>query len=113
RLPTPEGEKLFREPTATTSKRYREAVLRTAAGDVALPDLNIDTGARTRRGDYRLADRAYGALVRELEKDGFREVAPDLCQDILAFYAEPPGTPSPERRPTLRALDRLREACRR
>ena len=78
-----------------------------------LPNLDCDSGQRISRGEYTLADKTYAHLLDELSKKGFEQVAPDLRNDILAFYAEPGNIPlkrkaRKEWAKTMAELDQLR-----
>ncbi len=51
-------------------------------------NLDADTGAATKRGEYGLADKTYSKLLRQLSKDHFACVTPELRENILGFYSE-------------------------
>jgi hypothetical protein len=53
-----------------------------------LQDLDFDTGRETRAGEYSLADKTYADLLDDLAKHNFDQVTPQLCQNILSFYAD-------------------------
>jgi hypothetical protein len=57
-----------------------------AGGAQPLANLDCDTGAPTKLGEYALADEAYAKLVRTLSENDFRNVTPALRADILAFF---------------------------
>ena len=54
-----------------------------------LANLDLDTGARVRPGGYRLTDKTYEALLRQLTRRPGLEIPPGLRQDIQAYYADP------------------------
>ncbi len=85
RMPDPQSEKLFMTAFNDTITRYRELLARSTAARMELPDRNLDTGDMTKRGRYRLADRAYEHLLEKLA-DGKREITPILRSSILKFY---------------------------
>ena len=54
--------------------------------ELDLKDLNADTGAATKRGEYGLADKTYSKLLAQLAEDHFACVTPELRENILLFY---------------------------
>ena len=54
-----------------------------------LPNRDLDTGAPTRPGGYRLADETYAKLLHRLVADPKHTVPPGLKADIEGFYANP------------------------
>ena len=54
----------------------------------AIANLDLDTGGRVKRGDYLLADQAYGALLDRITSRPNRAVPEDLKQNILDYYAD-------------------------
>jgi hypothetical protein len=84
---TPETENLYMAGFNASIGRYRELVASVGAGRLSLPNYNLDIGEPTRAGRYRLADGAYAKLLHKL--DGHQiDIAPDLRDDILAFYQD-------------------------
>jgi hypothetical protein len=82
-----------------------------------LPNTDFDTGQPTRDGEYSLADETYAKLLRDLAKQGFTTVTPELRANLLSFYQNPPP-PAPANKSgktaaktwpeTQAALERLR-----
>jgi hypothetical protein len=84
---TPETEKLYMAGFNASIDRYRELLAGVGAGGLNLPKDNLDVGAATRAGGYKLADAAYATLLHKL--DGHHTDMPqDLRRDILAFYQD-------------------------
>ncbi|HEY2945825.1 MAG TPA: zinc dependent phospholipase C family protein [Vicinamibacteria bacterium] len=115
KLPTREGERLFRESFAVSLEDYRGVLEQVGKAGIALQNINLDLGPPARAGDYRLADDAYSSLLLLLSGKGFAAVPPALRQDILTFYGDlsaPIATKQDgERwRRTLHALEELRAA---
>jgi hypothetical protein len=54
---------------------------------VELPNRDLDTGDWTRPGAYRLTDRTYARLLREITEKQKTPVPPGLKRDILNYYA--------------------------
>jgi hypothetical protein len=113
--PTPEAERFFMESFNTTLDQYRAMLAEVRNGGLDLQNRDFDTGRPTRAGEYRLADETYAKLLAKLEKNNFEMAAPEIRQNILAFYGDlnaPIATKKDkdEWRDTLRALDKLRAA---
>jgi hypothetical protein len=51
------------------------------------PRSNIDVGAVTKAGGYKLTDAAYAKLLQKLEGH-YADMPQDLRSDILAFYQD-------------------------
>lgn len=88
----------FKEPTARTENMYFKSVNETIdAFGAALrqlkdntletPNIDLDTGKPTRRGEYPLADATYRQLLDDLAPDGFNDMDDDLRDNLLHFYA--------------------------
>jgi hypothetical protein len=82
---TPETEKMYMASFNSTIDRYRELLSEQGADNLKLPNDNLDVGAFTGAGQYRLMDAAYAQLLHKLEGD-YAETPQDLRSDILAFY---------------------------
>lgn len=55
-----------------------------------VPDLDLDTGFRTRPGTYRLTDVTYAKLLRRItEVENSPHVPLELKQNVLDYYADP------------------------
>ncbi len=112
--PSPETEKLYLESVKTTIETYRAYLQDLRVGhELDLRDVNSDTGAATKHGEYGLADKTYSKLLRQLEKDHFACVTPELRKNILVFYSDPAAskwqTKHKKRwRETAQALEQLR-----
>ncbi len=97
----------FKEPTEKTENYYFKSVDQTVAqygkalrevrnDDLQTPEINLDTGKPTKRGQYPLADATYRGLLDDLAADHFANVDDALRANILNFYSgfgfPPPGT---------------------
>src|SRR5262249_34689937 len=88
--PSPETEKLYLESVKSTIETYRAFLQQLGTGhELDLRDVNSDTGAATKPGQYGLADKTYSKLLRQLQKDHFACVTPELRENILIFYSDP------------------------
>ena len=59
---------------------------------LALDELDLDTGKPTIPGEYGLADQTYSNLVITLQTDSFAYLTPPLKENIMHFYASPDST---------------------
>jgi hypothetical protein len=112
--PSPETEKLYLGSVEATIATYRAFLEDLRMGrELDLKDLNFDTGAATRRGEYVLADKAYSKLLQQLAKDHFACVTPELRENILLFYSDSsafnPTKNNKNWKATSEALEQLRE----
>ncbi|HZR20037.1 MAG TPA: zinc dependent phospholipase C family protein [Verrucomicrobiae bacterium] len=88
-VPTKETEDRYIKSVDSTVDRYRAYLLDLRQGHLRLQNDDCDTGKQTKPGEYTLTDRAYAKLLGQLADKQFRDVSPDLKQNILAFYANP------------------------
>jgi hypothetical protein len=89
--PTPQTEDLYFKSMNNVVNEYHMLVHQTAAGDLHIPNRNLDTGDPTVAGKYRLADQAYDDLVRRLARDHFSHVGPVLKKNILEYFHSGPA----------------------
>jgi hypothetical protein len=89
RTPTPETEKMFEASFNATLDRYRSLLTELDTGKVVFPNDNLDVGAKTAPGEYRLNDDTYAELLHRLAEHNFSCVSPDLRTEIERFYADP------------------------
>lgn len=87
--PSPETEKLYLESVKATIATYQAFLEELRMGrELDLKDVDSDTGAATKPGEYGLADRTYSKLLRELARGHFACVTPELRENILVFYSD-------------------------
>jgi len=84
---TPEIEQLYMASFNQAVDQYRDFLADLSHSRLTLPNDNIDVGAVTQAGEYRLMDAAYAKLLNKLEGH-YPELAQDLRSDILAFYRD-------------------------
>ncbi len=82
---TPETEKMYMASFNSTIDRYRELLAEQNANRLSLPNDNLDVGAFTAAGGYKLTDATYSQLLHKL-RGSYAEMPPELRSDILAFY---------------------------
>jgi hypothetical protein len=88
--PTPQTETLFMQSFNQTVDLYRTLLLQEQTkGRPRLANTDLDTGRPTQDGEYTLADEAHAKLLRDLVKDGFKDITPELRANLLAFYQNP------------------------
>jgi Zinc dependent phospholipase C len=85
-VPTPEAERLFLDSFVSTRQRFRRSLESVRSGQLNLPNLNLDTGQVTMRGEYGLADETYGELLDKLAEREYADVPAALGANIVAFY---------------------------
>jgi len=90
-VPSPGTEDLYIESVNKTVDSYKAQLrlLRPRGNQIALPNLDFDTGHPTKPNEYRLADETYAKLVEELAAHNFELVTPELQANIMAFYSNP------------------------
>ena len=91
RTPTPETEQLFEASFNATLGHYRGLLQQLQDGSISLPNVNIDVGEETGRGQYRLYDKACAELLNKLAANDFHDASPELRAQLLHFYSEPAG----------------------
>ncbi len=88
--PTPQTEDLYFKSMNEVLEQYRQLVKGAGTGRPSFLDRNLDTGELARAGEYRLADEAYGMLIRRLAKNRFAHLTPDLRSSILQYCTSGP-----------------------
>jgi hypothetical protein len=108
-VPTPEVEKMFMASFNATIVRCQALLAQVDAGHPELENENLDLGEPSLAGQYKGADEAYAKLVGKLSDKQFSGIAPDLRQNILAYY-KAPSTDKDEAESVklLEELDRLK-----
>ena len=92
KTPGPEAEKLFIQSFDTTLQRYTAALKLLEAGRLTLINGDYDTGEKTARGRYALADESYECLLLALHKQGLTSMPIPLQQHLLGFFSTPHTT---------------------
>lgn len=92
---TSETERMFAESLVASNERYRVSLTSIRSGQLALEDVDLDTGRSSTRGSNRLADETYADLLKEFADKKFVGVPVALCDDINHYYAsKEPGRPA-------------------
>lgn len=87
--PTPQTEDLYIKSINTTTDHYRTLLEAVHAGNLELPNCDLDDGNRTAPGEYSLTDETYASLLAKLSTRKFDQTSAQLRDNILQFYADP------------------------
>lgn len=87
KVPTPQTERMFEDSFDVAVQRDRQSFANAKAGDLKLPNRDLDTGKPVSPGEYLLTDRTYDKLLLRLAGKKFDGVTPELREDIIHFYA--------------------------
>jgi hypothetical protein len=89
KIPTRQAEDLYIASVDHTVENYKALLVEAGENKLRLANTDFDTGHLTHAGEYKLTDQAYAHLLDQLAKDGFKQVTPELRENILAFYGDP------------------------
>ena len=92
--PTPQTEDLYFKSVDQTIDRFGKALGEVKNHNLQTPNIDLDTGKATQRGEYPLADATYRELLDDLAHDHFNHMDDALRDNILEFY-EGFGFPKP------------------
>ena len=84
--PTEKTENLYFKSVDQTVAHYGKALHEVRGSDLETPEINLDTGKPTKRGEYPLADATYRELLDELAYDNFNHMNEGVRDAILRFY---------------------------
>jgi len=90
KVPTRETEDLYIKSVNKSVENYRAKLREVGNGKIDLPNLDFDTGRKSRAGEYELGDETYMKLLDRLDDRGLERVQPDLRENILTYFSEPP-----------------------
>ena len=88
-IPTTQAENLYIASVDHTIENYKGLLVKVEEKKLVLANTDFDTGHLTHAGEYKLTDNAYARLLDELAQDKFKQVTPELRENILAFYGDP------------------------
>jgi hypothetical protein len=107
--PGPVAEKNFIASFDTVAMHYSANVIALQKHSFPLNNVDFDTGKRTKKGEYSLADKTYCDLLLQLKRRNFETVNPALKKNIISFYAVPQTIePSKKRSAAMNALAQLK-----
>jgi hypothetical protein len=90
--PSEEAEKIFDDSFKAILNNYTAMLDQMKHETVKPVNINFDTGKKTMRNEYALADKSYYKLLRKHEKNEFRNVTPALKKNLLGFYLSTEST---------------------
>jgi hypothetical protein len=99
KIPTHKTEDLYIASVNHTLDNYKSLLAEVGAKKLSLANTDFDTGRLTRAGEYVLTDDAYAHLLDRLAQKNFDTVAPELRNNILAFYSDPSAPIATKRNP--------------
>src|SRR5215471_14558416 len=86
KAPTEETERLFLESLNRTRDQFGASLSASRQDALQLPNRNLDTGATSALGEYRLADKTYEKLLEKLADQKTAEVPPELVKNVTAYF---------------------------
>lgn len=90
KIPTQDTQELYVTSMNRSFDMYAGLLRQIAADSTglaqSLPNLDLDTGEKSRPGAYALTDKTYARLLHQITTDPQRSVPSDLKQNILDFY---------------------------
>jgi Zinc dependent phospholipase C len=110
RIPGEEAQKMFLKSFDETVVNYRHEVSRATNDQIALSNIDWDTGKKTMQGEYSLADKTYADWLMKLKEKKFETISSSMKRNILAFYKNyPASNPDEEQwQQTSAALEELK-----
>jgi hypothetical protein len=88
KVPTRQAEDMFTKSIDDTVQSYQQLLHETEEGSLHLPNRDCDTGKETHAGEYILSDVTYAHLLNDLSDSGFKQMSPELQENILAYYRD-------------------------
>jgi len=89
RTPTPKAQQMFERSFNATLAQYRRLLSDLDHGQLVLINDNLDVGAVTPPGQYRLTDNTHAALLDRLTRRDFAGMPAELRSELLRFYSDP------------------------
>ena len=83
------GEKLFIASFDTIAARFARNLKRVQNHNLALNNIDFDTGRPTAIDEYDMADQSYAEWLIKLNKDSFQYITPAIRDHLLYFYRDP------------------------
>jgi Zinc dependent phospholipase C len=90
KIPSQETEDLYIKSVNKSVANYRDKLREVGAGHIELPNLDFDTGRKSRAGEYALGDRTYMKLLDKLSQHGLQKASPDVRENVLVYFSTPP-----------------------
>ena len=84
--PDLQTEQLFADSLKATVDGYEREIKLAQSGQLDPPDVDLDTGAPTRPGEYLHCDLTYARLLHKLGQKHFANIDLGLRDNLLSFY---------------------------
>lgn len=89
KIPTQQTEALYVASVDHAVENYKGLLADVEENNLRLANTDFDTGHLAHAGEYQLTDKAYARLLDQLAQGAFKQVTPELRENILAFYGDP------------------------
>jgi hypothetical protein len=99
KVPPQPAEDMFVKSIDNTVQDYKNFLDEARKGTLHLEDKDFDTGHETRPGEYALADTTYARLVGDLAKNQFKNVSPELRENVVSYYSNSEAPLATKRHP--------------
>ena len=86
--PNPKTEEMYFKSINTSVDQYRAFLEELRSDSLQLSNMDLDTGKKTKAGEYPLTDESYAKLLAKLSERKFDRTSPELRENILAFYSD-------------------------
>ena len=86
--PTPNTEEMYFKSINTSVDQYRVFLEELRTDSLQLSNMDLDTGKKTKAGEYPLTDESYAKLLAKLSERKFDRTSPELRENILVFYSD-------------------------
>ena len=86
--PSKAGEKLFAQSFDSIVTNYQFALKQVSTKSLTLRDIDLDTGKPNKFNEYALADKTYDDLLIRLQKKHYKNITPQLKQNIVNYYSQ-------------------------
>jgi hypothetical protein len=90
KIPSQETEDLYIKSVNKSVANYRDELREIGTGHIELPNLDFDTGKKSRAGEYGLGDRTYMKLLDKLSDRGLQKAPPELQENVLVYFSAQP-----------------------
>jgi len=87
-VPTPEAERLFLDSFTSTREHFKQSLDALKSSRLNLANTDFDTGKRTKRGEYSMADETYDELLGKLADHKFAGVSEHLRSNLADYYGD-------------------------
>jgi hypothetical protein len=99
KIPSQKTEDLYIASVVLTVQDYKKLLQEADANQLQLTNKDFDTGHDTLAGEYGLTDKTYAHLLDQLAQQNFGQIAPDLRDNLLAFYSNPAAPNAAKKKP--------------